>query len=221
MSKLILKMTENLYDYIMEVSIRENDVLKRLEEETLKDPIAEFIIIPQEEVQLLQFLVKLIGAQKTIDIGTYTGCSALAVAQAMPEDSLTITCDVNTETTKTAMRFWKEAGVEHKINSIIAPALETLDNLIAAGESGTFDFVFIDADKGNYLNYYEKSLVLLRKGGLIVVDNVLWFGNVANPEAQDDDTKAIRRLNEQLKDDTRVDISLLPMADGITLVRKR
>jgi len=221
MSKLTLKMTENLYDYIMEVSIRENDVLKRLEEETLKDPIAEFIIIPQEEVQLLTFLVKLIGAQKTIDIGTYTGCSALAVAQAMPEDSLTITCDVNTETTETAMHFWKEAGVDHKINPIIAPALKTLDNLIAAGESGTFDFVFIDADKGNYLNYYEKSLVLLRKGGLIVVDNVLWFGNVADPEAQDDDTKAIRRLNEQLKDDARVDISLLPMADGITLARKR
>ncbi len=221
MSLIPLSMTQNLYDYIVSMSVRNDDVLKRLEVETLKDPIGEFTIISPDEGQFLAFLMKLIGAKKTIDIGTYTGYSALVVAQAMHEDSLTITCDVNPDTTRIAKRFWEEAGVYKKINSVIGPALETLDKLIDAGETGTFDFVFIDADKGNYLNYYEKSLILVRQGGLIAVDNVLWFGNVANPDIQDDDTRAIRQLNEHLKDDTRVDISLLPIADGVTLARKR
>jgi predicted O-methyltransferase YrrM len=168
----------------------------------------------------MALLVKLIGARRTIEIGTFTGYSALAVALALPEDGRVLACDVSREYTDTARNYWRKAGVEHKIDLRIAPALDTLDALIAQHESGNFDFAFIDADKTGYDGYYERCLTLLRQGGLIVVDNVLWSGSVAR-DAQDADTAALQAFNRKLHADERVDLSLLPIADGLTLARKR
>lgn len=169
----------------------------------------------------MQLLVRLIGARNTIEIGVYTGYSSLSVALALPPDGKTIACDINTDWTAIARRYWKEAGVAHKIDLRLAPALQTLDILIREGEEGKFDFVFIDADKENYWRYFEYSLKLLRPGGLIAVDNVLWSGKVVDPMSDDKDARAIREFNARLKDDARVFLSLVPIADGLTLAMKR
>jgi predicted O-methyltransferase YrrM len=165
-------------------------------------------------------LVKLLGAKKTLDIGVFTGYSSLVVALALPADGKIIACDVSEEYTSIARRYWEKAAIADKVDLHIAPALETLDNLLAAGEAESFDFAFIDADKGNYENYYERSLQLIRPGGLIAVDNVLWSGKVADPEIQDNQTKKIRAFNQKLYQDSRITLSLVPIADGLTLARK-
>jgi caffeoyl-CoA O-methyltransferase len=177
--------------------------------------------ISPEQGQFMALLVELIGARRILEVGTFTGYSALAVALALPPDGRVITCDINEEMTAIARRYWAEAGVADKIDLRLAPAIDTLDELLAEGQAGQFDFAFIDADKTNYLAYYERTLELLRSGGLIAIDNVLWNGAVADPERQDDDTSAIRALNEAVHADDRVSLSLLPISDGLTLARKR
>jgi predicted O-methyltransferase YrrM len=176
--------------------------------------------IAPEQGQFMALLVKLIRAKKCLEIGVFTGYSSLAVALALPEDGQLIACDISEEYTTIAQKYWQKAGINHKIKLHIAPALETLDQLILAGETNSFDFVFIDADKSNYKNYYEKSLQLVRSGGLIVIDNVLWSGKVADPEIQDNRTNKIRQFNQELHQDKRISLSLVPIADGLTLALK-
>ncbi len=176
--------------------------------------------ISPEQGQFMALLVQLIGAKKTLEIGVFTGYSALVVAQALPEDGQVIACDVSEEYTAIALSYWQKANVARKIDLRISPALDTLDGLIAAGESGTFDFAFIDADKSNYDNYYERALQLIRPGGLIAVDNTLWYGRVADPDVQDNRTQRIRALNEKVQGDKRVNMSLVPIGDGLLLAVK-
>jgi caffeoyl-CoA O-methyltransferase len=215
-----LVVTDDIHRYILDNSLREPDVLARLREETSKNPHAEMQIGP-EQGQLMALLAKLIGAQRCIEIGVFTGYSALVVALALPDDGRIVACDVNEEWTSIGRRYWQEAGVDRKIDLRLQPALRTLDSLIAAGEAGKFDYAFIDADKPNYDAYYERVLQLLRVGGLILFDNVLWSGRVADPGVNDVDTLAFRKLNAKLHRDERVDVSLLGIGDGVTLVRKR
>lgn len=224
-----LGLINNTHKYVLDSSLRESEVLTRLRLETDKDPSA-IMQIPPEQGQLMALLVKLIGAKRTIEIGVYTGYSALCVSQAMSSDSYTVACDVNEEWTNIAKRYWKEADVDKKIDLRIAPATETLELLIADGQSESYDFVFIDADKDNYDNYYELSLKLLKTGGLIAIDNVLLFGSVIDSNLLDQELKAmlpessiqsVRDLNIKIRNDSRVDISMLQIADGITLARKK
>lgn len=220
MSPRTLDLTDRLYAYLLDVALREQPLQRRLREVTEGLPGASMQISP-EQGQLMAFLVRLIGARRGIEVGTFTGYSALAVALALPEDGELICCDVNAETTAVARRFWAEAKVASRIDLRLAPALDTLDALLVNGEEGKFDFVFIDADKGNYDAYYERALRLLRVGGLAMIDNVLWGGAVANPRDRDSSTQAIRKLNAKIRDDQRVDMVLVPIGDGLTLVRKR
>ena len=220
MSIRTIPLNDALYAYLLSVSLREPEVMKRLREETQKMPRAGMQISP-EQGQFMTFLVELIGARRCVEIGTFTGYSALAVARALPPDGRLVACDVSKEYTARAKPFWKEAGVEDRIDLRIAPALDTLDKLLAQGEAGTYDFVFIDADKGNYLNYFQRTLDLLRQGGLVAVDNVLWSGAVADPTRDDDDTEAIRAFNRALAKDARVSLSMVPIGDGLTLALKR
>ena len=205
---------------MLSVSLREPAILKSLREETAKLPSSMMQISP-EQGQFMGLLVGLIGAKKALEVGVYTGYSSLAVALALPEDGKIIACDISAEMHTIAKRYWTEAGVEQKIDFKLAPALETLDQLIEQGESNSFDFVFIDADKNNYANYYERALTLVRPGGLILIDNVLWSGKVADPADHDKQTEAIRRLNQLIYNDKRVNMSLLPLGDGLTLAQKR
>jgi predicted O-methyltransferase YrrM len=220
MPKRTIELTEKLDDYLLGVSLRENEVQRRLREETARLPMAGMQIAP-DQGQLMALLARLVGARTCLEIGTFTGYSALAVALALPPDGRIIACDVNPETTAVAQRYWREAGVADKIELKLAPALATLDALLAARQDGRFDFAFIDADKENYDAYYERVLQLLRPGGLIVIDNVLWGGAVADARRKDPETAALRALNAKLHRDERVDLALLPLADGITLARKR
>lgn len=220
MSSETINLTPELYHYLQKISLREHKVLKELREETHQLKKSTMQISP-EQGQFLALLIEVLNAKKTLDIGVFTGYSALAVALAMPTNGQVIACDVNVEWTSIAKRFWEKAGVANKISLRLAPANETLDQLLAVREAGSFDFAFIDADKANYANYYEKSLILLRQGGIIAVDNVLWGGNVINPAINDVDTQAIRDLNELIAKDERVSVSLLPIGDGLTLARKR
>ena len=220
MSTKTITLTESLHHYLLSVSLREPPILARLREETAQHPLANLQIAP-EQGQFMALLVRLMEAKKCLELGVFTGYSALSVALALPPDGKLIACDVNEEWTSMARRYWQEAGVAHKIALRIAPALETLDKLLANGEAGSFDFVFIDADKENYANYYERSLELVRHGGLIVIDNVLWSGRVADPNEQDMDTVAIRRFNTKLHLDERIVLSMLPLADGLMLAYKR
>lgn len=220
MSHYTLNLTPQLYQYMLSASLREPKVLQELREETVKLPGSQMQISP-EQGQFMALLMELLNAKKTIDIGVYTGYSALAVALALPEEGRVIGCDINPETSLIAKTFWQKAGVDHKIDLRLVPALETLDKLNTQGEAETFDFVFIDADKQNYLNYYEKSLPLLRRGGIVMIDNVLWGGDVADTTVNDASTVAIRAFNNVLHNDERVTISLLPLGDGVTLARKR
>ncbi len=214
-----VRMTEALYGYLLDHSLREPDVLRLLREENDRHPHAELQIAP-EQGQFLQLLTLAFGFTRAIEVGVFTGYSSLAVALAMPANGRIIACDVNEEWTATARRYWLLGGVAQKIDLRIAPALDTLDALIADGQSGRHDFVFIDADKQNYARYYERAVELVRPGGLIAIDNTLWYGHVADPATQDDDTRAIRALNRRVMQDPRVCLSLLPVADGMTLALK-
>ncbi len=219
MGKQTIGLEQNLYDYLLSVSLREPIILTQLRQETSQLPMSRMQISP-EQGQFMALLVKLIGAKKTLELGVFTGYSSLVVALALPADGKIVACDVSEEYTSIARRYWQQAGVADKIDLHIAPALETLDSLLAAGEAGTFDFAFIDADKGNYENYYERSLELIRPGGLIAIDNVLWSGKVADPEIQDNQTNKIRAFNRKLHQDSRITLSLVPIADGLTLAIK-
>src|SRR5438270_1996462 len=197
-----LTIHHDLWEYMRRVTLREPAILARLREETARSPQAVMQISP-EQGQFMALLIHLMGARRTIEIGVFTGYSALSVALALPEDGRIIACDISEEWTSIARRYWQEASVDHKIDLRLRPALETLDQLIALGQAGTFDFVFIDADKGNYANYFERALVLLRPDGLVAIDNVLWGGAVIDRSAKDADTQSIRALNQKLKDDHR------------------
>jgi len=215
-----LNLTDELYDYMLSVSVSESDILSRLREETAKDDLTELMQITPDQGKFMAFIVSLIGSKRTIEVGVSTGYSSLITALALPDDGLVVACDVNRDYTSIAERYWKEAGVDNKIDLRIAPAVETLKKLIDDGYSATFDFAFIDADKTNYDNYYEYSLQLLRKGGVIVLDNVFWGGAVIDKSAIDDDTNAIRAINEKVYQDKRVNMTMLPVADGLTLAMK-
>jgi caffeoyl-CoA O-methyltransferase len=221
MANSFLGLDERIDDYLMNNSLREPEVLRRLREETdANNPHAEMAVSPIQG-QFMMLLVKLIGAVKTLEVGVFTGYSALCTALALPPDGRIVACDVNEEWTSVARRYWAEAGVADKITLRLAPAVETLDALLRDGQAGTFDFAFIDADKPNYDNYYERALKLMRRGGLIIFDNMLWSGKVADPGVQDADTVALRALNEKLHHDERVFVSLLPLRDGVSLAVKQ
>lgn len=220
MSNQTLGLEPQLYHYLQAVSLREPEILTQLRQETAQHPLGRMQIAP-EQGQFMALLVQLLAAKKTLDIGVFTGYSALIVALALPPEGKIIACDINQESTAIAQRYWQQAGVADKIDLYIAPAEETLDKLLTAGEAGTFDFAFIDADKSNYDLYYEKALQLVRSGGLIAIDNVLWSGKVADTQFQDNRTNKIRAFNQKLHQDQRVNISLLPIGDGLTLAIKR
>lgn len=220
MTKQSIGLNDQLYNYLLSVSLREPEILLKLRQETASHPRSGMQISP-EQGQFMRLLVQLIGAKKTLEVGVFTGYSSLSVALALPTDGQILACDVSEEFTAIARRYWHEAGVADKIDLRLAPGLETLDQLLATGQAETFDFAFIDADKENYDGYYERSLQLVRPGGLIVIDNVLWSGQVANPQIQDASTQAIRALNKKLHHDERITLSLVPIADGLTLAMKR
>jgi len=211
---------DRLYDYLLEVSLREPDVLRRLRQETESHPHGEMQIAP-EQGQFMALLVRLLGATRVLEVGVFTGYSSLAVALALPPEGHLVACDVSEEFTAVARRYWAEAGVADRIELRLAPALDTLDALLAADQAATFDLAFIDADKESYDAYYERCLTLLRPGGLLLIDNVLWEGEVADPAIDTAVVRAIRALNLKLLADDRIDLSLLPVADGLTLARKR
>jgi caffeoyl-CoA O-methyltransferase len=220
MSNRSIPLTDSLYEYLIDVSLREPALLLALREETAGMRNRSMQISP-EQGQFMALLARLAGAKRCLEIGVFTGYSSLAVALALPEDGRIVACDVSEEWTAVARRYWAAAGMDHKIDLRLAPALQTLDALVADGQSGRFDLAFIDADKERYLEYYERVLRLLRPGGLVAVDNTLWSGRVADPEVADEDTVALRHFNECLHRDERVDLSLVPIGDGLTLARKR
>jgi caffeoyl-CoA O-methyltransferase len=220
MSDRSFGLDDRVYDYLLAVSVREYPAQRDLRAATADVPDAIMQVSP-EQGQFMGLLIELIGARRAIEVGTFTGYSALAIALALPDDGQLIACDINDDYTRIGQPFWEQAGVAGKIDLRLAPALDTLDGLLADGEATRFDFAFIDADKGNYDAYYERCLELVRKGGLIAIDNVLWGGKVADPDIRDADTSAIRALNKKLKGDPRVSISMLTIGDGLTLARKR
>ncbi len=220
MSRQTVNLTPQLHDYLLSVSVREPEILRRLREETAGLEQAVMQISP-EQGQFMGLLVELLGAKNIIEIGTFTGYSALCMAMALPEDGRIVCCDISEQWTEIARRYWLDAGVEQNIRLHLAPAKSTLHHLIANGQSGCFDMAFIDADKTAYKDYYESCLQLLKSGGLIMIDNTLWNGAVADPSNQDADTAAIREFNEHLYNDDRVGISLLPIGDGLTLAVKK
>ncbi|MBF2088339.1 MAG: class I SAM-dependent methyltransferase [Synechococcales cyanobacterium K44_A2020_017] len=219
MSNETLNLTETLRNYLLSVSLQETEVLQALRAETAQHPMGQMQIAP-EQGQLMALLVQLMGARRILEIGVFTGYSSLVMALALPADGQIVACDVSDDYTAIARRYWEQAGVAHKVDLRIAPALDTLDRLLA-DQVAPFDLAFIDADKSNYLNYYERSLQLVRSGGLIVIDNVLWSGRVADPSVTDNRTQAIRDFNAALHQDDRIHLSLIPIADGLTLALKR
>ncbi len=220
MSNRSITLTDKLYDYLLNVSLREPPLLARLREETAALPMAAMQIAP-EQGQFMALLAELTAAKNYLKVGTFTGYSTLCVALALPVDGAVVACDISEDFTAVARRYWAEAGLSGRIDLRLAPALETLDDLLAEGRAGSFDLAFIDADKENYSGYAERVLALLRPGGLMLVDNVLWDGAVADPAKQDNDTKAIRALNDALHADSRITLSMVPVDDGLTLARKR
>ena len=222
MSPRTLNLDDALHSYLLGVSLREHPEQTALRAATREQPRAHMQIAP-EQGQLLQLLVRLLGARRTLEIGVFTGYSALTVALALPPDGFILACDLEAAFVAVGRPFWERAGVAGRIQVALGPALATLDARLASGEAGTYDFAFIDADKGNYDGYYERCLTLLRPGGLIALDNMLWSGRVARPAdpALDPDTCALQRLNTRLHGDERVDLSLVPIGDGLTLARKR
>lgn len=220
MSNRTLNLDDALYSYLLDVSLRETPLQQRLREETAALPVAQWQIAP-EQGQFMALLVQLTGARQLLEIGTFTGYSALSMAQALPEDGHLLCCDIDQQYTSIARRYWKEAGVGERIELRLAPAMETLGALVREGRAGSFDLIFVDADKVNYPAYLEHALILTRPGGLILFDNTLWSGRVLERTPDTADTRAIQSLNKRLKLDQRVDISLLPLGDGLTLCRKR
>ncbi len=220
MSNRTLELTDALYEYLLDHSLRETEVMRMLRAETARLPNANMQIAP-EQGQFMALLVRLMGARRALEVGVFTGYSALAVAQALPEDGTLLACDVSEAYTAIARKYWEAAGVARKIDLRLAPALDTLDALLRDGHEGAFDFAFIDADKQNYDAYYERTLRLLRPGGLVCIDNTLWGGKVVDPDPDDANARYIRALNDKLHHDDRIDLSLLPLADGLTLALKR
>ncbi|ROL79325.1 MULTISPECIES: class I SAM-dependent methyltransferase [Pseudomonas] len=220
MTARTLNLDDALYHYLLDVSLRETPLLRRLRDETQALPMARWQVAP-EQGQFLALLIKLIGARRVLEVGTFTGYSALSMAAALPEDGQLVCCDIPGDYNATARRYWQEAGIAGRIELRLAPALETLVRIEQEEGEGGFDLVFIDADKANYPAYLESALRLLRVGGLAVFDNTLWSGRVLEENPQSEDTRAIQTLNRALKDDPRVDLSLLPLGDGLTLCRKR
>jgi caffeoyl-CoA O-methyltransferase len=218
MSNKALNVTSELLDYVRRVGVREPDVLRRLREETSRLPMANMQIAP-EQGALMSLLVRLMGARRTLEVGTFTGYSSTCVALALPDDGQIVCCDVSQEWTDVARRAWADAGVAAKVSLRLAPATETLEKMLADGEAGSFDFAFIDANKRDYPAYYEACLRLVRRGGLIMLDNTLRDGRVLEPQNEDD--RAIAALNEQIATDERVDVAMLPMIDGLTLALVR
>jgi predicted O-methyltransferase YrrM len=219
MSNKTFTLPDRLYDYLIDHSLREAEVLQRLREETLRMPMARMQIAP-EQGQFMQLLVRALGVRRALEVGVFTGYSSLAVALALPADGRLVACDISEEWTAIARRYWQQAGVAERIDLRIAPARETLDGLIGDGEAASFDFAFIDADKGGYVDYYERALTLLRPGGLVAIDNTLWYGRVADRRRRDSETEAIRAFNAHLYRDERVTLSMLPIGDGLTLALK-
>jgi caffeoyl-CoA O-methyltransferase len=219
MSRNYTPITDAMAQYVREVTLREPEALRRLRESTEHHPRASMQIAP-EQGQFLHVLTKLIGARNVLEIGVFMGYSSSWIALALPPGGKIVACDVSEEYTAIARNTWREAGVEDKIALRVAPALETLDGLIAAGQAGTFDLAFIDADKSNYSNYYERALQLVRKGGLIAADNTLWDGRVIDPKVTDADTEAMRAFNRKLKADARIALTLATIGDGVTLACK-
>jgi O-methyltransferase len=212
-------LTDRLYEYALSVGLREPEAFRALREETAKLPDAEWQIAP-EQGPLLALLVQLLGAKKCVEVGTFTGYSAAWVASVLPADGKIVCCEVEEKFAAVARKHWAAAGLSDKIELRTGPAHNTLAAMLGAGEAGTFDYAFIDADKGRYNLYYERCLSLLRPGGLVAIDNTLWDGKVADPSVTDPDTVAIRALNEKVFKDARVSLSFLPFADGLTLARK-
>jgi predicted O-methyltransferase YrrM len=219
MTTRTLSLDDTLYQYILGTSLREHPVMADLRAANAGHPRASMQIAP-EQGQFMALLVRLMEARRTLEIGVFTGYSTLAVALALPPDGQIVACDVDEDYTAVARTYWQKAGVAHKINLHLAPALDTLDALLADGQAGCFDFAFIDADKSGYDAYYERCLALMRRGGLIVIDNALWNGSVAHP-SDEKDTRALQALNRKLHADERIDLALLPVADGLALARKR
>ena len=219
MTARTLNLDDALYQYLLDVSLRETPLQRRLRDETQALPMARWQIAP-EQGQFLALLVKLTGARRLLEVGTFTGYSALCLASALPQDGSLVCCDIPGDYNAVALRYWREAGLAERIELRLAPALETLDDLERQGQGGTFDLIFIDADKANYPAYLERALRLLRGGGLVMFDNTLWSGRVLEAQPESEDTRAIQALNRALKDDLRVDLSLLPLGDGLTLCRK-
>lgn len=220
MTARTLNLDDALYQYLIDVSLRETPLLKRLRDETQALPMARWQVAP-EQGQFLALLVKLTGARRLLEVGTFTGYSALCMAAALPAGGSLICCDIPGDYNAIARRYWQEAGLAGQIDLRLAPALDTLAELERQGQAEQFDLVFIDADKANYPSYLEHALHLLRVGGLAVFDNTLWSGRVLETSPESADTRAIQALNLALKDDVRVDLSLLPLGDGLTLCRKR
>lgn len=221
MSNRTIQVDDRLYQYILDVSAREPEILRRLRDETAQlGGLARMQIAP-EQGQFMALLLELMGAHRMLEVGTFTGYSTLACAMALPPDGNIVACDVSREWTDIGQKYWQEAGLADKIELRIAPAADTLQQLLEEGQANAFDAMFIDADKTNYGTYYELGLKLVRPGGLIMIDNVLWGGAVADPSEQDEDTQAIRALNRKLHTDNRVTVSLIPIADGMTLARRR
>lgn len=215
-----LGLSPELYRYLQANSLREPESLRQLRDETSQLPGAIMQISP-EQGQFMALLIQLMGARRALEVGVFTGYSSLAVALALPADGRLVACDIDGTTAAIAQRHWQAAGVADKIDLRLAPAAESLDQLLAQGEAGSYDFAFIDADKGNYPRYYEQCLALVRPGGLIAIDNVLWSGRVADPNDADKRTQAIRDFNAALQQDQRVSLSLVPIADGLSLALKR
>jgi predicted O-methyltransferase YrrM len=220
MSHEHIPISEELFSYMRSVSLRETDVMRRLREETAQMPEMTMQTLA-EQCQFMALLAGAIGARRTIEVGVFTGYSALWTASVLPEDGYILACDISDQWTSIGRRYWREAGVEHKIDLRLAPALQTLDAALAGGFQGSFDFAYIDADKASYSQYYERVLTLLRPRGLILVDNVLWSGKVADASTEDADTLALRAFNSKLAGDARVDLSMLPIGDGLTIACKR
>lgn len=213
--------TDSLIDYVRRVSLREDEILRDLRAETAQLPAGRHLQVMPEEGQLLGMLVHLVSARRVLEIGTFTGYSTLSMARALPPGGRIVTCDVSAKWPAIAEPFWRRAGVTDRIEVRVGDAVETLAGLRTEQGCGSFDLVFIDADKVNYPWYYEEAMLLTRPDGLIVIDNTLFHGKVADPDTNDQDTLAIRKLNSMLRDDQRIELSLLVMADGITLARKK
>jgi predicted O-methyltransferase YrrM len=220
MSRSQIGLPDDVYAYLLRVGVDEPPLLARLRAETARHPRAQMQIAP-EQGALLALLVELIDARRCLEIGTFTGYSSLAVALAMAPDGRLVCCDVSDEYTSVARRYWAEAGVAERVDLRLGPAVDSLDRLLAEGAAGTFDLAFIDADKGGYPAYWERCLELVRLGGVIAIDNVLWSGRVADPGDTSDDTRAMRRLNELVAADDRVRHVMLPVADGMTIAVRR